>query len=103
MIQIDEQTARAVNKMSRDMPEEWAIMEHYIALCIINTRDRLESTATVGKDGLAGESRGLRALFGLKRKAFAKIEGKVAANDMEITGEEGLITDPIEMDEDTFF
>jgi len=73
-LQIDEQTANAVNSIATAMEHEWAIVEDYIARSLCFTRDRLETAPN--KEYEAGVALGLRHLFELRRKAINTTELK---------------------------
>lgn len=89
MIQLDEQTANAVESIVRRMPNEWAIVEDYIARSLCVARDQMESGVRGERDEKSGVCQGLRHLFELHRKAFNFIENKGPKQgiDKEIVGE----------------
>lgn len=88
---MDETIAAAIMKIASEMPAEWALMQHYITLKLIRTRDQMEQTAS---DKLGGYSQGLRFLFELPARAECKLEGKTWKRDKLILGEEEFITTP---------
>ena len=68
MLQVDEQTANAVNGIATRMPNEWAILEDYVARALCGVRDKLETAPN--KEHNAGVAEGLRHLFEVRRKAY---------------------------------
>ncbi len=95
-VKMDEAIANAIFALANGNPKEWALMQHYIALKLIRTRDQLEVTNSLK---LAGYAQGLRFLFELFPRAECKIEGVGFKRDKTIVGEEGFITRPMR-DED---
>ena len=88
-VEMDDRIAKAINSIVTTMPEEWALVQHYIALKLIRTRDQLENTNSLK---LAGYAQGLRFMFELYPRALAKINGEDWKRDKTIVGEEGFVT-----------
>jgi len=94
-VEMDENIAQAINNISTAMPEDWALMQHYIALKLIKTRDEME---LVNSDRLSGYCQGLRFLFELWPRAICKINNETWSRDKWIRGEVGFVVKPLSDD-----
>lgn len=95
MLQVDEGAANAVNAIANQMPNEWAILEDYVARALCDARDKMETGASKERDEKAGVCQGLRHLFELRRKAAnatERVEGQVKQGiDKVIIGEQEYV------------
>ena len=91
-VDMDEKIAAAIQRLAEGNKEDWELMQHYIALKLIRTRDQQEITSS---DKLGGYCQGLRFLFELYPRALAKIDGVKFERDKAIVGEEGFVVNPL--------
>jgi len=96
-LEMDEPIARAIYTLATAHPAEWALMQHYISLKLIRTRDQQELTSS---DKLGGYAQGLRFIFELYPRALSKIDGTTWKRDKTIVGEEGFIVAPLDLNEE---
>jgi len=99
MIAMDERTANAVEHIASHHEEEWALIEHYFAENLCQTRDKMEIGSSHEQMlKMSGECRGLRVMFLLRPRARAALEGEKFAHGAEIVGEEAYVTRSTEED-----
>ena len=91
-VEMDEKIAQAINTIVTSLPAEWDLVQHYVALKLIKTRDQLE---IVDSKKLGGYAQGLRFLFELYPRADAIINGTTFKRKRDIVGEEGFIVAPL--------
>ncbi len=91
-VDMDDKIASAIKRIAENNTEDWQLMQHYVALKLIRTRDQLEITAS---HKLGGYAEGLRFLFELLPRAQAHAAGLAFTRDKKIVGEEGFVVDPL--------
>ena len=93
-VEMDANIARAINNLASS--SDWDLLQHYIALKLIRTRDQMEITRS---DKLGGYCQGLRFLFELAPRALCVINGEDWKRDKIIVGEEGFVTQQLDQDQ----
>lgn len=84
---MDDQTAGAVEAIAMSMNDEWNFIMHYIASCLVDSRDRCENGPEREQQKMSGLCLGLRHLLGLRRRAVAHLNSEPMQHDTEIVGE----------------
>lgn len=93
MLQIDENAANAVMAIVNQMPNEFVLVEDYLARSLVLARDQMENGSSKERDEKAGVCQGLRGALELRRRAISRVTQEPMNRSKDIIGESEYLID----------